>query len=155
MVYLYFLCSCFSEFFLPKIYQVFQSNTNNFPTVAWFQILQSNSNNYIVYIHSCRGTRFPQRVSWIWHLTVWWWGSCDGGALGNAEYSFIAIAPRSTLPRSSSTWSGQIGLNCVLTPNWIVWNRTVLKFKQKTVLMINGIVWNRIIYMYKNGFGLK
>ena len=46
----------------------------------------------------------PQRVSWYdakqsdgevpAMLELW----------GNAEYPFIAIAPRSTLPRSGSTW---------------------------------------------------
>ena len=35
--------------------------------------------------------------------TIWWWRSSNVGALGNTEYSFIAIAPRSTLPRSFST----------------------------------------------------
>ena len=45
----------------------------------------------------CGGVRHPQRVSW-------WWGSSNAGALGNAEYPFIAIALRSTLPRSGSTW---------------------------------------------------
>ena len=35
------------------------------------------------------------------HQTVWRWGSCDAGALGNAENPFIAIAARSIL-----TWSG-------------------------------------------------
>ena len=52
----------------------------------------------------CRGVRPPPRVSWIWHYTIWWWGSSNAGALGNAEYPFIAIAPRSTLARSGSTW---------------------------------------------------
>ena len=28
----------------------------------------------------------------------------DAGALGNAEYPFIAIAPRSTPARRASTW---------------------------------------------------
>ena len=40
----------------------------------------------------CRGVRPPQRVSWIWHETIWWCGSSDAGALGNEEYSIIAIA---------------------------------------------------------------
>ena len=31
-------------------------------------------------------------------------GSSNAGALGNAEYPFIAIAPRSTFIRSDSTW---------------------------------------------------
>ena len=46
----------------------------------------------------------PQRVPCLWHETIWWWGSSNVGALGNAEYPFIAIAPRSTLARSDSTW---------------------------------------------------
>ena len=37
-------------------------------------------------------------------LKIWWWGSSNAGALWNAEYPFIAIAPRSTLARSDSTW---------------------------------------------------
>ena len=32
------------------------------------------------------------------------WGSSIAGALGNVKYSFIAIAPRSTLFQSGSTW---------------------------------------------------
>ena len=52
-----------------------------------------------------RGVRLPhQWVSCIWHETIWWWGSSNAGALGNTEYPFIAIARRSTLTRSGSTW---------------------------------------------------
>ena len=43
------------------------------------------------------------------------WGSSPG-VLGNMEYPFIAITPRSTLTQSSSTWSGPI-----YGPNRIVW----------------------------------
>ena len=36
----------------------------------------------------------------------------NAGALGNAEYPFIAIAPRSTLAQSGSTWYNPLyGLN--------------------------------------------
>ena len=31
------------------------------------------------------------------------WGTINAGAMRNAEYPFIAIAPRSTLARSGST----------------------------------------------------
>ena len=55
-------------------------------------------------LHPCRGVRLSQRVSWIWHKTIWWWGFSNAGALGNAEYLFIAIAPRFTLFWSGSTW---------------------------------------------------
>ena len=78
--------------------------------------------------------RLPQQVFWIWHKTIWWRGSSNAGALGNAEYFFIAIAPKSTLAWSVSTWRvlslGQIELNCVLMLNWNV-------------------------YMNKNGFGIN
>ena len=45
----------------------------------------------------------PQRVSWIWHWTIWCWGS-SFEALGNVEYYFTAITPRSTLTRSASAY---------------------------------------------------
>ena len=32
-----------------------------------------------------------------WHQTIRWWSSGNAGALGNAEYPFIAISPRSTI----------------------------------------------------------
>ena len=61
---------------------------------------------------SPRGVRLPQRVSWIWHQTIWWWGSCSTEASGNAVYLFIAIDSRTTLAQSSSTWEIPIyGLN--------------------------------------------
>ena len=102
-------------------------------------------------LHLCRGVRFltptrdlwpswlglqntstasPQRVSWIWHETIWW-RDYSNEAFRNAEYPFIAIAPRSTLTWSGSTWKvpmDQIELNCVLLQNWIVWNKTVFIF---------------------------
>ena len=70
----------------------------------------------------------PQRVSWIWHKTIWWRGFINAGSLGNAEYLFVAIDLRSTLAQSGSTWLGPIigsnrtvwHLNCVLMLNWIV-----------------------------------
>ena len=44
----------------------------------------------------CRGVRLPQRISWYDTKTIWRWGSSNVGALGDTDYSFIAIAPRST-----------------------------------------------------------
>ena len=48
---------------------------------------------------------------------------------------------------------GQIGLNCVLKLNWIVWNGTVFGH-WNCILMLNWIVWNISFSMYKNGFGI-
>ena len=53
---------------------------------------------------------------------------CETGALGNVEYPFIAIAPRSLLARSGSTY-GLNWTNSILMLNWIVW--------------VNWIAWNR------------
>ena len=39
---------------------------------------------------------------WWWRWW-WWWIFCNAGALRNAEYPFITIAPRSTLARIGST----------------------------------------------------
>ena len=60
----------------------------------------------IHWLHLRRGVRHPPAVTGvlIWHSTIWWWGSSKGGALGNAEYPFIAIALRSTRTRKGSTW---------------------------------------------------
>ena len=41
-------------------------------------------------------------------LKIWGRGSSNAGALENTEYSFIAIALRSTLIQSGSTWQGPI-----------------------------------------------
>ena len=51
-------------------------------------------------------------------ITIWWWGSSIAGALGNAEYPFIAIC-------AQILSMGQIELNCVLMLNWIAWHGTV------------------------------
>ena len=52
---------------------------------------------------------------------VYWRDSSNAGALGNAEYPFMAIAPWSTLTRVVTPDRvlsvGQIELNCVLTLN--------------------------------------
>ena len=43
-------------------------------------------------LNLCQTVRPPtQRISWIW------WGSCNAGALGNAQYPYIAVTTRSTL----------------------------------------------------------
>ena len=77
-------------------------------------------------LHLSRGVSPPphQWVSLIWHKTIWWWGSSNAAALGNAKYPFIAIASSSNVARRGSTWKGLIyGLNRTnskLMLNWIV-----------------------------------
>ena len=106
-------------------------------------------------------------------LRIWWWGSINAGALGNAEYSFIAIAPWSifwpgVVAPDRVLSMGEIELRCILMQNLIVWNRifwhlncTYVKLNclNKTelleielfwhlnwVLMLNWIVWNGTVF---------
>ena len=72
----------------------------------WHKFLPSRLCSRIHQLHLCREVRTLQRVSFIWHKTIYWWGSSDAGALGNVMYLFIAITPRTTLARSGSTWLG-------------------------------------------------
>ena len=58
----------------------------------------------IHWLHLCKGVRLLQQVSWMWHWTIWWWGSSNTGTLGNTEYSFIVITLRSTLARNGNAW---------------------------------------------------
>ena len=95
----------------------------------------------------CRRVWLPWRVSWIWHKTIWWWGSSNPGGLENAEYPFIVIAPKFTLACSGSTWLGPIELNSLLTLRWIAWNRAVLTFKLCTYAKLN--TWNRTVLTFK------
>ena len=105
----------------------------------------------------CKRIDLHQCVSWIWHETIWWYGSNNAGALGNAEYSFIAIDPWSTLARSGSTWKVRmygpnilkqcirLFWNCVFMLNWTVWN-----FKEiYCVLMLNWMFWNWTVFTLK------
>ena len=79
-------------------------------------------------------------VGWLvlWHINP---SRLFNGKSCPYIFQFIAIAPRSTLARSSGTLSkDQTELNCVLMLNWIAWNRTVLTFNSeytKTILILN------------------
>ena len=42
---------------------------------------------------------------------IWWWGFSNAGALGNAEYLFIAITPKS--------WAGVVAPDRVLSMSQI------------------------------------
>ena len=55
------------------------------------------------WVHLWREKRPPNECS-EWLLISWGWDSSNAGALWNADYSFIDIAPRSTLALSGSTW---------------------------------------------------
>ena len=97
---------------------------------------------WIHQLHLCWTVGIPQRVSLIWHKTIWWWLSMNAGALGNAKCPFIAIALRSTLTGvvipDRLLSMGQIELNPVLMLNWIVWNRTVYIPKLYLALITNN-----------------
>ena len=76
-------------------------------------------------LHLCRGVRSPpQRVSWIWHLPIWWWVSSNAGVLGNAEYPLLPSLPGPIYGLNKT--------NCILMLNWTVW--------------LNRIAWNRNVF---------
>ena len=56
-------------------------------------------------LHLCRGVKPPHPPTIVLCMIlncIWWWGS-SSGALGNVEYLFIAITPKSTLTQRGST----------------------------------------------------
>ena len=66
----------------------------------------------------------------------------NNGDLGNAEYSFIAIAPRSTLILSGKTWQGPFYES----------NRTNYVYKQTTdakLWLFYSSTWNHLIVCNK------
>ena len=79
--------------------------------------------------HLCCGVRLPQRVSWYdtkqsdgeAQVMLDHWGMRSTPSLSSLPGPLWprVVAPDRFLSR------GQIELNCVLMPNWIVWNRTV------------------------------
>ena len=76
--------------------------THYFHFIHFFEIVYTK---YLFLIAQSAGAEDPPPTSVLdMTLKIWWWGSSDAGALGNADYPFIAIAPRSTLARSGSTW---------------------------------------------------
>ena len=110
-------------------------------------------------MHLCRGVRLPPPwVSSIWHKSIWWWGSSNAGALGNAEYLFIAFTLRCLLwfgvvPPDKVLSTGQIELNWVLMLNWIL--EIELSWNLYCVLMLKWTVWNRIVSMNKMDLALN
>ena len=101
-----------------------------------------------------RGRTPPQQwVSGYDTLAIWWWGSSNARALGNAEHPFIAIAPGSTLGPiiGLNRTNSILMLNWIVWLNWIAWNRNVfLQIKPylhlNCVLMLNWIIWNGTVF---------
>ena len=74
----------------------------------------------------------PQTNVLIWHYTIWWWDTSNAGALGNVEYLFIAMAPRSTLAR-----------NCISLCSLIYGlNRTV---RQLNYVKTDNLYWSELL----------
>ena len=93
-------------------------------------------------LHLCRDVRLPQRVSWIWHETIWWWGSCNAWALGNRSTSSLlsllgSLCPRGVAPERALSM-GQIEQNVIML-KWILWNRTVSI--REMDLGVNNLQW--------------
>ena len=117
-----------SKTFIKNIYT---TNTNIWFSQLWLQNTATSS------LH--RGETPPPRhqwVSWIWYKSIWCRVFSNPGALGNAEYPFIAIAPWMSLTRIWSTWLDPIFwsnrtvwcLNRVLMLIWFNLDRSVFTF---------------------------
>ena len=85
-------CSCGNKKAKTKIWEIQIKNqrmnilSNSFyPNRLGLEIISTTSLQ--------RGKTPPQWVSSIWHSIIWWWGSSNAGALGNAEHPFISITP--------------------------------------------------------------
>ena len=113
---------CLYKSLLITVHNMFGSvSVSSYLSISYFsylfisahlsQSVLAQSDEAVEYIHcfSAEGNPTPhQWVSWIWYYTIWWWGSSNAWALGNAQYPFIAITPKSTLAWSGSTWWGPI-----------------------------------------------
>ena len=67
--------------------------------LAWIEMKTASSKIWTLVINFISYNYTAQLV-----LTIWWWGSSNVRTLGNVEYPFITIAPRSSLAQSGSTW---------------------------------------------------
>ena len=59
-------------------------------------------------LHLCSGVSLPQRVSWLFHETIWYWGFSNATAFGKVVETFITITLRSILPQRNRAWLGPI-----------------------------------------------
>ena len=100
----------------PNCYGILNIFSHSIVHVCWLGL----QNTPIVSLHSgktppsgldgwgCRIHRLYLCIGVKPRVWWWWWGSTKDAALGNAEYPFHAITPRSTLTRCGSTWEGPI-----------------------------------------------
>ena len=108
ILYTFFPISC-SLFWQSKVWSakknviLWTHKPNIFCWILFYETQSVGTVDYIDFI-SAGGVRHPQRVYISWHSTIWWRGSRNAGIWGNAEYPFIALAPRSTLAWRGSTW---------------------------------------------------
>ena len=70
-----------------------------------------------------------QLMSWIWHQTIWWWGS-SLGVLGKMEFPFIAITP-------GRLWFGAVLPLTVLSMGQIELFDNLTVCKQMTYIKLN------------------
>ena len=65
----------------------------------------------VEYIDCMSEKEYPPQAKTIVDMTLknWWWVSSKAGALGNMEYSVLAITPCSITAGSGSIWEGPMG----------------------------------------------
>ena len=122
-----FMISCCISFKEP-VEKTIITSTINWPNQPGLQ-------NTLTAFRQRGKTPPPQQVTKLRHRTIWWWSFSNAGDLRNVEYSFIVIAPRSTLIRCSSTWYGPIyGSNRTKLCNY-----TKLNCLKLTVFTFNSV----------------
>ena len=112
----------------------------------------------------CRGVRPPpQRVSWLWYLTIWWWGSVMLELWGMPSTPKLPLLPGPLWPKVVAADKGSIYGSNRNKP----WFRefTVFAFKLcihaklnyrielfwllNCILMLNWIAWHRTVLTSK------
>ena len=119
------------------------------PRVGWVDSWRCKSSQHrkivCVSLSSCQKTFKLKNVNKSFVPEPILWMSCISDSLclfhTSIHYGYVTVAPDRVLSMS------QIGLNCVLMLNWIVWNRTVFDILS-CILMQNWIVWNRIVLTF-------
>ena len=96
--------------------------------------------------HLCKGGRLPKRVPGYdtkqsdgdASVMLVLWGMQSTSSLPSVA---VPLEPGMVAPDRALSMS-QIELNCVLTLNWVAWNKTALTIKLRTYTKLNCLKWN-------------
>ena len=110
--------------------------------------IQYEATGKLVTVFSCGPVGWDHRrhlkwIFWIWHSTLWWWGSSNAGALGFRvrlyfHCSQVHCPEMAVLDGVISMGQIELYTDEWLTLNWIVKNRTVWIYVKTGF----GIAWS-------------